>query len=39
VDEITASLVQIYDAPAAEVRRDVEAFVADLSRDGLIREA
>jgi Coenzyme PQQ synthesis protein D (PqqD) len=39
VDEITASLVQLYDAPASEVRRDVEAFVADLSRDGLISEA
>ena len=39
IEEITESLVRLYDAPADEVRRDVEAFVAELSRDGLIAEA
>lgn len=37
-DEIASSLLAVYDAPADEVRRDVDAFLADLRRDGLIVE-
>jgi hypothetical protein len=39
VDEIVADLTAIYDAPEADIRHDVETFVATLVKDRLAVQA
>jgi coenzyme PQQ synthesis protein D (PqqD) len=37
LDDLLATIVREYDAGVEEVRRDVEAFLADLAQLGLVR--
>jgi uncharacterized NAD(P)/FAD-binding protein YdhS len=37
IDQICAALVQKYDVDRARCERDVQALVADMAREGLVR--